>query len=115
MSIENVIHDRTFMSEIIYPKYFNRESRLNTCCIPALFESINLYNIKVFILTASDETIIERIGKRGDEFIDSNDDFIKINQDYLDIAKQFNYTVINTSNKTIDEVVEEIEKELKYD
>ena len=113
MSVDNVVHDRTFISEIVYPKYFKRASRLSAASIPALFELIEQYGVQMFILTGSDETIIERISKRGDEFINNMDDFIKINHDYLDIAKQFGYIVIDTTNKSIDEVVEEIGGYLK--
>ena len=108
MRADRVVHDRTFLSELIYPKYFNRETRLTVKDVPALFGMLSLYHIKVFILTASTETIQKRIGARGDEFISDMSKFEGINQDYLDIAKEHGYTVIDTTNKTIDEIVEEI-------
>ena len=52
MTCDNVVHDRTFISEIIYPKYFGRESRLNAEIVPQLFQMIESYDIKLFILTA---------------------------------------------------------------
>lgn len=113
MKSENVVHDRTFISEMIYPKYFNRASRLDVEFIPELFYKMRFNRIKLFILTASDETILERIGKRGDEFIDDAKKFIKINQDYLTLAKRHKYKVIDTTNKTIDEIVKEIGGYLK--
>lgn len=108
MLCENVVHDRTFISEIIYPKYFGKDSRLNPSVIESLYEMLTCQGINVFILTASDETILERIGKRGDEFIDDMNKFKAINRDYLELAKVHNFIVIDTTNKTIDEVVEEI-------
>lgn len=113
MNVENVVHDRTFISEVVYPKYFRRASRLSAASIPALFELIDQNDMKVFILTGSDETIRERIGKRGDEFIHNMDDFIEINRDYLNIAKMHGYTIIDTTNKSIEEVVKEIGGYLK--
>lgn len=108
MSCENVVHDRTFISEIIYPKYFGRESRLKYTFIPALYMMMDRFDIKTFVLTASNETILERIRARGDEFISDESLFAKINNDYLRIAREMKFTVIDTTNKTIDEIVEEI-------
>lgn len=108
MSCDNVVHDRTFMSEIIYPMYFGRKSRLRKTSIPILTSYLNEFDIKMFILTASDETILERVGKRGDEFISDMSKFKDINADYLRIASKHNFTIIDTTNKTIDEIVEEI-------
>lgn len=108
MTCENVVHDRTFISEIIYPKYFGKDSRLEPKMIEPLYEMLTCQGINVFILTASNETIQERIGKRGDEFIDDMNKFKAINHDYLELAKEHNFIVIDTTNKTIDEVVEEI-------
>lgn len=108
MTCDNVVHDRTFISEIIYPKYFGRESRLNAEIVPQLFQMIESYDIKLFILTASNKTILERVGKRGDEFISDMSKFKEINQDYVKLAATRGFTVINTTNKTIDEIVEEI-------
>ena len=108
MICDNMVHDRTFLSEIIYPKYFGRESRLDSKIIPTLYELIDLYGVKLFILTAKPETILERINVRGDEFIDDDEKFVQINADYLRIASEHGFTVIDTTDKTIDEIVEEI-------
>lgn len=113
MSCHNVIHDRTFLSEIIYPKYFEKKSRLNKQFIPSLFEGLDFFGIKLFILTAKPETILERINIRGDEFIDDPAKFVQINQDYVDLANEHGFTIIDTTNKTIDEIVEEIGGYLK--
>lgn len=108
MICDNIVHDRTFLSEIIYPKYFGRASRLDSEIIPTLYEIIKAYDINMFILTAKPETILERIGKRGDEFIDDSNKFIQINADYVTTAMENNFIIIDTTNKTIDEIVEEI-------
>lgn len=108
MTCDNVVHDRTFISEIIYPKYFGRESRLNAEIVPQLFQMIESYDIKLFILTASNKTILERVGKRGDEFISDMSKFKEINYDYVTLAATRGFTVINTTDKTVDEIVEEI-------
>lgn len=113
MNCHNVVHDRTFLSEIIYPKYFGRESRLSKIIVPYLFETLKVLDVKLFILTAKPETILERISIRGDDFINDSAKFVQINQDYLDIAKECGFTVIDTTDKTVDEIVEEIGGYLK--
>lgn len=115
MECENVVHDRTFLSEIIYPKYFGRESRLGTTFLSSLLNFIERNKVKVFILTAKPETILERIDKRGDEFIADSEKFIQINLDYLSVAKECGFTVIDTTNKTIDEIIDEMLGEMKND
>lgn len=108
MSVDNVVHDRTFISEIIYPKYFGRMCRLEPDCEGYLHNLIANFSISPFILTASSETIQNRIRQRGDEYIKDIDKFAKINRDYLEYAREYDLNVIDTTNKTIDEVVEEI-------
>lgn len=108
MRCHNVVHDRTFLSEIIYPKYFNRESRLEEDRIDDLFAYLRYFKIKLFILTAEDETIAERLNKRGDEYLDDIGAILSINQEYLSIAQEHQLLVIDTTNKTIDEIVDEI-------
>ncbi len=113
MRCNDVVHDRTFISEIIYPKYFNRKSELSEEDAEQLFYRMRFHRIKVFILTASIEAISERIDVRGDEFITDVDKFKKINDEYLKIANEHEFTIIDTTNKTIDEIVEEIGGYLK--
>lgn len=108
MATDNVVHDRTFISEIIYPKYFGRKSRLGDNYEEYLLKMIENKSIKLFILTARPDVIQNRIRERGDEFISNIDTFTKINHDYLEYARAHNIVIIDTTNKTIDEIVNEI-------
>ncbi len=110
---DNMVHDRTFLSEIIYPKNFGRASRLMDSSISALYQLIEQYDAKVFILTADNDEIVRRLNLRGDEFIDDFEKIKGINYDYIQIALIQEYILIDTTNKTIDEVVEEIGGYLK--
>lgn len=113
-SCKNVVHDRTFLSEVVYPKYFHRDSRLVSSDEAALFKLFRAkFKNNTFILTASDNAIRERIGKRGDEFISDMNLFKQINADYIRLAKKEGYHIIDTTNKSIDVIVEEIGGHLK--
>lgn len=111
----NVIHDRTFLSEIVYPKVYGRESHLRINDIPYLFKMMDEMNVQTFILTASSETLRSRFNARGDEFITDMNIIDQVNQEYLRIASlNPQFTVIDTTNRTIDEIVEEIGVNLKW-
>jgi broad-specificity NMP kinase len=112
---DNMVHDRTFLSEIIYPKYFGRAPRLMNCSIPALYSLLEQYEAKVFILTADNNEIRKRLIKRGDEFISNLEHVKGINHDYVQTALMNEYTVIDTTNKSIDDVVKEIYQEVMKD
>ena len=105
---DNMVHDRTFMSEIIYPRYFGRESRLNLDNIEALFNLIKEYDAKVFILTASHEELLKRLEIRGDEFLDDFEKVKFIDLAYFEMSVKHNFVLIDTTNKSVDEIVEEI-------
>lgn len=108
MAVDNVIHDRSFISEIIYPKYFGRACRLDFDDEKYLHNMIDNLSIKVIILTASPETLEKRMRSRGDEHINNIDKLVKINHDYLEYAREHDIPVINVTNKTIDEIIKEI-------
>lgn len=108
MTCNNVVHDRSFLSEIIYPRHFERESRIKKEDINTLYRILRFHDLKMFILTASPETIESRVSKRGDEYITDLSKLKDINDDYLRVAKRHGFTVIDTTNKSIDEIVEEI-------
>lgn len=105
---DNMIHDRTFLSEIIYPKYFERTSRLPEKYHTALFDLVDLYHARVFILTANDDELRRRLDIRGDEFLDDFNKIKGINRDYFCYAHMHKYEIIDTTNKSIDKVVKEI-------
>lgn len=108
MTCNNVVHDRSFLSEIIYPRHFDRESSIKKEDTNILYRILRFHDLKMFILTASPETIQSRVSKRGDEYITDLSKLKDINDDYLGVAKRHGFMVIDTTNKSIDDIVEEI-------
>lgn len=108
MTCNNVVHDRSFLSEIIYPRHFDRESRIKKEDSNILYRILRFHDLKMFILTASPKTLQSRVSKRGDEYITDLSKLKDINDDYLRVAKRHGFTVIDTTNKSIDKIVEEI-------
>ena len=108
MSAEYIVHDRSFISETIYPKYFNEARSITDGETSELWDYIKIFDIKVFVLTANPEEIVKRFNTRGDEFLKDASVLQNINNDYLCVAKEKNLIVIDTTDKTIQQVVEEI-------
>lgn len=108
MFANDVIHDRSFLSELIYSKYFGKKVELSELEVKLLYNVIQGLNIKFFILTANIDEIYKRINSRGDEFIKDKKIFEKINNEYISIARHNNITLIDTTNKSIKDIIKEI-------
>ena len=109
-SIDNVVYDRTFLSEVVYPEIFNRKPWMSESDIKML---LDIYKKDIFIiLTADIEDIRQRIFKRGDEFEEVIRQLELINNSYLEIAKKYDLLLINTSITSFKDVVDMIERRL---
>lgn len=110
---ENMVHDRTFISELIYPKYFGRKSKLDEGSEMTLFNLLEQYDCKVFIFTAAESELKKRLKARGDDFLKDFEQVKNINRDYLQIAYMYEFEIIDTTYKTVEEVVYEIERKIR--
>lgn len=90
------IQDRGFPSSIVYAKVYNR-----SCDLSYILEIDKLLKPKVIILTATDEILKQR--RQFDEII--SDEFRSdVNAEFVRLANNNNYQLIDTSNKTPEEV-----------
>lgn len=105
---DNIIYDRHFISEIIYPEIFNRPAKLLNYESKYLFELAKYLNYKIVILTSDIDIIKDRLLKKFEEKVIINN-VGKINNHYLMIAGRHNLQVIDTSNKLSEEVIKCIE------
>ena len=110
---ENMVHDRTFISELIYPKYFGRKSKLDEGSEMTLFNLLEQYDCKVFIFTTAESELKKRLKERGDDFLKDFEQVKNINRDYLQIAYMYEFEIIDTTYKTVEEVVYEIERKIR--
>jgi thymidylate kinase len=97
------VQDRGFTSSLVYGKVYDRH--YDYSYIDAIENELKP---KVFILTATDDVLFER--RPTDEII-TQDFRIEVNKEYRNLAAERGYTLIDTSNLTIEEVKQEI---LKY-
>lgn len=86
LSIDNVIHDRTFLSEVVYPPVFGRDIWLTDDAIVELFGHYCKKDDLFIICTAPDEVIRQRIINRHEfEYQEIVDNIAYINSKYKDI------------------------------
>jgi thymidylate kinase len=105
IEIENVIFDRSFMSEVVYSKVFNRTCRLAEFSFRSLFDVIK--DIPTIILDCDPETIRERLlAKNEDPIIIDQIDIIR--KAYIDLADEFHIPVIDTTKVSFEEIIERI-------
>lgn len=94
------ILDRGYTSSLVYSKVYERQFDLSY-----LYNYEKDLNAKVIILTVSDEKMYER--RPVDEII-INELRSEIRDEFERLAASHNYKLIDTSNLTPEEVVEEI-------
>ena len=106
--LHNIISDRSFLSEWVYSKVFNRKTELTKIWMDWLLDyEYNKY--KVFVLVADPNVIMERISKRGTDSEDY-ESIIKLNQAYKKLGEDYpnRINVIDTTNLTEEQVFEAI-------
>lgn len=110
--IENVVHDRTFLSEVVYPIVFGRENWLSEDDIcDLLHEAFN--DGIIVICTASISVIRQRILDRHEfEFQEVMDNLDYINSLYQEIARKYNLLIVDTYVTPLKEIGDEIERRL---
>lgn len=109
---KNVVHDRTFLSEHVYPEIFGRKKWMSDAQVETL---INIYKLDgmMIICTSPDEIIASRLGKRGDEFEEVLTNICIINKAYLEIAKQHNILVVDTDRLSFEMIGDYIERRIE--
>lgn len=103
--IEDTIHDRTFVSALIYPKVFNEPKWLSDKAADAIANVAKLENVHGIILSAPDDVIEKRIMDRGKEYAEVLDNIHFINMEYIKYARRYGYHVVNTT-KPLHEVIQ---------
>ena len=93
---KDIIYDRHFIGEMIYPSIFNRKQKLSNHKFKKLLKYCRKHNIKIIILTTSDSIISQRLYERGNEHIKILQNIHDINLQFKNIAKKYNIEIIDT-------------------
>lgn len=109
---ENVIWDRHTIGELIYPNIFNRVMQITPEDARIILGYAREHGGKIFVLTANDEVIRERLLSRN---IPEDSKILNklsyINNQFKYFAEMLCVPIIDTSKMTINEIFEMIEKE----
>lgn len=112
---ENVIWDRHTIGELIYPMVFDRKMMISPEDARIVLGYARENGGKVFVLTADDDIIRQRLLSRNipeDSRIITKISYI--NDRFKFFANQFCVPIIDTSKLTINEIFEMVEKEDNY-
>ena len=96
--LHNVVHDRSFISEVVYSKVYGYKCALSEKEIDILINNMKDEAIAAVILDCESKIICERLKMRGDEQEKVFKNIEKIRKEYLKFAKKYGIKVIDTTN-----------------
>ena len=108
---ENIIWDRHTIGELIYPHIFDRKPQIGVEDARLVLHYAKEQGVKVFVLTCDNETIRQRLLKRGNEHPNIMKNIENINRLFTFYAEMFHVPVIDTSKMTLNDIFNLIEKE----
>lgn len=106
----NIVWDRHTIGELIYPEIFKRtpQTHFEDARI-LLYHAIHDYNAKVFVLTADNHILRDRLCSRPDEHSSIVKNIEEINRKFLLYAEAFCIPVIDTTKMTLQEIFDLVE------
>ena len=99
----NIIYDRNLLGEMVYPSIFGRSGNLEWYELSYLLSLALENNIKIIVLTASNETLNDRLSRKF-EYETVINNINKINGAFIDIAERFEIKILNTDDLNEDEL-----------
>ena len=108
--LDNVVSDRSFLSEAVYSNVFNRKSNLDKGDVNKLCEYYRMFDWKIIILDASPQVLANRLNLRGNEDDYKIQNIAKLRNRYLQIAGLFDIPVIDSETATIDDIIKKLEE-----
>lgn len=108
---ENVIWDRHTLGELIYPEIFDRRPEITLEEVANLMRYVKENNIKIFVLTADQETLRKRLLSRGTEDYRIIKNCNEIDKQFKDFAAYFSIPVIDTTKMTLSEIYDLVKEE----
>lgn len=99
----NIIYDRNLLGEMVYPSIFGRSGNLEWYELSYLLSLALENNFKIIVLTASNETLNDRLSRKF-EYETVINNINKINGAFIDIAERFEIKILNTDDLNEDEL-----------
>lgn len=105
---KDFIADRHFIDEMIYPEVFNREGKLSDIDFMSLLDKCKKEDIKIIILTISQDELLNRSREREEEK-EVQENLLKINRKFVELAIEHDLQIFNTTINSFEEIVNYIE------
>jgi len=106
---KNVVYDREWIGELIYPEIYMRISQLSIPEANNLMKFSNENNVKTLVLTCENEELQKRLSIRGEEVESVKENLSKINDSFVKYANQFNIPLVDTSKVDFEDICHYIE------
>jgi thymidylate kinase len=111
LKLQNVILDRSFMSEMIYKQAFGLVPQISFGVFDELFTKAKREDWKIIILSAPIDILKERLTNRGDESSDIIKNISLIDHLYRVYGTTCNVPVFDTTDPNyLESIMEEIKK-----
>jgi len=105
----NVVFDRHFIGEQIYPNIYKRISEMSLSEAVDLNKWLKDHDVKTLVLTADNDELLRRLSIRGEEVQSVRDNLSKINASFVKYANQFNVPVVDTSKVDFEDICHYVE------
>lgn len=112
-NLDNVIFDRSFLSEHVYCSLFGKKPSFSKDDIAFMIKDARMKGYQIIILNCDVLTIKKRLLERGDEFEEVMENVNKIVKHYEQISEEFDIPMIDASkckNKVFVDAVEILEE-----
>lgn len=108
-NLDNVVSDRSFLSEMVYGVLFNKEKKLNLWEYEKLVQVYKEKGWHFIILDASTECIIERLTARGDEDPHKIKNIAGLRALYRSCAYFYELPILDSEDLNLDELITYLE------
>lgn len=110
---ENIVFDRHFIGEMIYPSIFKRKGNLNKESFKELLNVSKRLGYKIFVFYAAPEVLLDRLRDRGEPHKEVRDNLIHINTLFAELANEYGITIIDTTDTTEEQLADLVIKNIK--
>ena len=111
--LNNIVSDRSFLSEIVYADVFERPSELTPAHQEALLQFYRANMWQIIILNASVSCLHERLNLRGDEDLSKIVNLEKLRQAYKYLSTNYGLPMLDSETLDFEKLVKDLE-DMKY-
>lgn len=108
-ALNNIVSDRSFLSELVYTTVFHRRSPLQLQQYDFLMKQFLESGWQFIILNASTDCLTERLNLRGDEDAYKVRNIDQLRMAYDAWAYWFNLPVINSEDLDVNQLIKDLE------